>query len=162
MSQTEQQNILGKKIFYGGIIALVIILLTTAYTSNVFAEEQNRSMSKHRPQADEIKAKLAAKALASEQRRQADAIIAKQVQESKKTAQNYLKPPSVADSIKMQYKLFADAKQQKKLELQIRTDILKKDIKKKFQIDKFVKSGNVKLHEYTKFQYGGSISNKTK
>ena len=138
------------------IIGIVIFGLIFAPSFSMVIAEQNKSSSKQRPQADEIKAKLATKALAIEQRRQADAIIAKNMHENKKTAQNDVKPPSREDSIKMQYKLFVDAKHQKKLELQIRSDILKKDIKKKFQIDKLIESGKIKLHskEKPQIEYG--------
>lgn len=134
------------------MIGIVIFGLIFAPSFNMAMSEQNISLSKQRPQADEIKAKLAAKALAIEQRRQADATMAKQIKEHKKTAQSDTKPLSVEDSIKMQYKLFDDAKHQKKLELQIRSDILKKDIKKKFQIEKLIESGKIKLHSKGKPQ----------
>lgn len=58
MDNISQVNHVGKRIFYGAIIALVAILVTAAYTSHAFAEEQNTSIGKQRPQADEIKAKV--------------------------------------------------------------------------------------------------------
>lgn len=138
-------------------IALTIMLVfsaTSVFSPNAFAE-QNPSISKQRPQHDEIKAKLQVKVDAVQQKRIADLKIAMQAKKSGEVSREYAsKQVSLADKIMMQYQMPDKAEQEKQMLVKIMTENFKKTLAKQKHIQKLVESGNVQLHEKKTIEYG--------
>ena len=131
-----------RKLLAISIIAFVAVGL--GYTP--YANAENISIQKQRPQNDEIKSKISIKAKAAEEKRKADLMIAKQAKKNKQDIKENTKTTSLSESIMMQYKQLEDAKMWQKQLSKIQTKHLKENLQKQYDMAKLVKSGNVKLH----------------
>lgn len=158
MDSIEHTNHVGKRIFYGSTIALVAILVAAAYTSQAFADEQNTSIGKQRPQADEIKAKAMTlvKGKAMEDR------VAKMKIEAERATSKFMrenaKPYDEKTASDLQKSFLKQA------ELKAKSDFLhrkliddKNALKAKMmdlKIKKMVEKGELGLHGKKTIQYG--------
>ena len=131
-----------RKLLAISIIAFVAVGL--GYTP--YANAENISIQKQRPQNDEIKSKISIKAKAIEEKRKADLMIAKQAKKNKQDIKDNTKTSSLSESIMMQYKQLEDAKMWQKQLSKIQAKHLKENLQKQYDMAKLVKSGNVKLH----------------
>ena len=131
-----------RKLLAISIIAFVAVGL--GYTP--YANAENISIQKQRPQNDEIKSKISIKAKAIEEKRKADLMIAKQAKKNKQDIKDNTKTSSLSESIMMQYKQLEDAKMWQKQLSKIQTKHLKENLQKQYDMAKLVNSGKVKLH----------------
>ena len=131
-----------RKLLAISLIAFVAVGL--GYTP--YANAENISIQKQRPQNDEINSKISIKAKAIEEKRKADLMIAKQAKKNKQDIKENTKTTSLSESIMMQYKQLEDAKMWQKQLSKIQAKHLKENLQKQYDMAKLVKSGNVKLH----------------
>lgn len=137
-----------------------IFLLLTVVSGLMFVPalstfaEQNISIKKQSPEADEIKAKLKAKAEAVQQKRVADLKIYMQQKQNRELSQGYAqKEMSLADKIYMQYQMEDKAKQEKQMLQKIMFENFKKVLAKQKAIQKEVAKDNVSLHGKKTIEY---------
>lgn len=131
----------------GKLFALALVMFVAvglAYTP--YANAENISIGKQRPQNEEIKAKVSREAKAAEEKRKADLMMYKHMKENKEKLKENTKRSSLSESIMMQYKQLEDAKMWQKQLSKIQSKHLKENLQKQYDMAKLVNSGKVKLH----------------
>ncbi len=123
---------------------VVFVAIGLGYTP--YANAENISIQKQRPQNEEIKSKISIKAKAVEEKRKADLMIAKQAKKNKQDLKDNSKSSSLSESIMMQYKQLEDAKMWQKQLSKIQTKHIKESLQKQYDMAKLVNNGKVKLH----------------
>jgi hypothetical protein len=136
-----------------GLVLSMMVLVGLGFAQYGFAD--NTSISKQRPQAEEIKYQVSLKAKAIIEKRIAELRLQQQEEKNRQEIQdNMQKEMSLSEKIKMQYKMPDKAKQQKEQLVKVMTENYKKTLQTKKTIEKLINEGKVKLHEKTKMEYG--------
>jgi hypothetical protein len=135
------------------ICCAVFGLIFAPSLDSVFAEKNN-SVSKPRPQHEDIKGKLKVKGDVVVQKRIADLKIAKMQKETSKNNRELDRQTPIHEKILMQYSMIDDAKQQKEQLTKIMTENFKRVLAKQKHIEKMAKLGNINMHDDVKFEYG--------